>query len=134
MPPPIPPPAYGTPLPPPQPALGAPGYAAPLPTTNTYAILALVLAIMSFLLCPIVPAIFALVMAGVGKREITASGGSQTGESMVTVARVLSWVNIGLATVLIIIFVVFVVFLAANASSISSVIQDIPTQGSVPAN
>jgi hypothetical protein len=135
LPPPLlPPPLYGVALPSPLAPVRAAGYAAPLPTTNTYAIVALVLAIMSFLLCPIVPAIFALVLAGTGKRQITASGGQQTGEGMVTAARVLSWLNIGLATLLVIIFVVIAVFLAGTASGVSSVITNLPTPGPVPTN
>jgi hypothetical protein len=107
---------YGTPppYPPPpaydQPAGYGPGYGAPpmygpgygAPATDGTAIAALILAISSFVVCPVIPAIIALVLAGNAKRTIAASGGAKTGEGLVTAARVISWVNIALAVVVII--------------------------------
>ncbi len=68
-----PPPGYGPPpgySPPP--GYGY-GYPAP-PSTEGNAIAALILAIASFLVCPVIPAIIALVLAGSAKRNILASG------------------------------------------------------------
>ena len=65
--------------------------------TETKAIVALVLAIGSFLVFPIVPAIVALVLAGKARRDIDASGGRLTGAGLVTAAKVVAWVNLGLA-------------------------------------
>lgn len=101
------PPPYGQPYGPPpygaQPGYGpVPGYGAPpiygpgygAPVTEGTAIAALCLAIASFFVCPVIPAIIALVLAGNAKRSIAASGGAKTGAGLVTAARVISWANI----------------------------------------
>ena len=98
--PPPPPGGYG---PPPPGGYGAPppgGYGYPYPParrTESNAIAALVLAILSFVVCPVIPAIVALFLANSAKANIDASGGTLEGESMVTAARIIAWVNLGLA-------------------------------------
>jgi hypothetical protein len=59
----------------------------------------LLLAIGSFLICPVIPAIIALVLARTAKRNIEASGGAKTGEGMVTAAQILAWINLVLVAV-----------------------------------
>jgi hypothetical protein len=117
-----PPPPYGQP-----PGYGpVPGYGAPpiygpgygAPATEGTAIAALILAIASFLICPVIPAIIALVLAGNAKRTIAASGGAKTGAGLVTAARVISWVNIVLVVVGTIGVVIAVV--AVGHSSVST--------------
>lgn len=69
-----------------------------LPTrTDGSAVAALVLAILSFVVCPVVFAIVALFLASGARRKIRASGGALEGDSLCTAAVVLAWVNIGLA-------------------------------------
>jgi hypothetical protein len=65
-------------------------------TTSTKAIIALVLAIGSFAVFPLVPAIIALVLASGARDEIDASGGRVGGDGLVTAAKVVAWINIGL--------------------------------------
>jgi len=65
--------------------------------TDGNAIAALVLSIVSFVFCPVIPAIVALVLASSAKKNIRASGGTLEGESMATAAQVISGINIGLA-------------------------------------
>ncbi len=77
--------------------------------TEGNAIAALVLSIVSFVVCPLIPAIVALFLASTAKRNIDASGGMLDGASMVTAARVISWINIGLCVA----FVLLMVVLAA---------------------
>ena len=67
-----------------------------LPRTSSNAVVAVVLAICSFLICPVVPAIVALFLASAAGREIAASGGWVTGEGLVRGARIASWINIAL--------------------------------------
>ena len=55
------------------------------------------LSIVSFVFCPVIPAIVALFLASAAKKNIRASGGTLEGESMATAAQVISWINIGLA-------------------------------------
>jgi hypothetical protein len=93
-----PPPGY------PDPGFQTPGYAGypsyyPTRKTSGEAIGALVLALVSWVICPVIPAIVALVLAGRADAEIKAGGGWVDGAGMVTAARVLSWIHLGLAAV-----------------------------------
>ncbi len=106
--PPQPPPPYGYPPQPPPPY----GYAPPPPygttphtQTDGTAITALVLAIASFALiptfilapvCPIL-AIVALALCPSSRRKIQSSNGAVTGEGLLTAARIVAWINLGLA-------------------------------------
>lgn len=104
-------------LPPPPP----PGYTPEpvphgLPRTSSNAVVAVVLAICSFLVCPLVPAIVALFLASSAQKEIAASGGWVTGEGLVTGARIASWINIGLC-VAGILFVAIVLLAAGTSAS-----------------
>jgi hypothetical protein len=65
-----------------------------------------VLAIASFVVCPLVPAIVALVLAHTSQQKIDASGGRLTGESLNTAARVIAWINIGLVVLVVAIIVI----------------------------
>ena len=112
------PPAFG------QPPYGPPGYGPPAygqhsgygladyrgapKETESKAVVALVLAIASFVVFPLIPAIASLVMVPVARRSITASQGRLGGEGLLTAAKVFAWINIGLA-LLAVAFIVFVV-------------------------
>ena len=86
--------------------------AAPAPTTSTNAIIALVLAVLSWALCPIIPAIIALVLASMADREIAQSGGRVDGGGLVTAAKIVSWINIGVWAAGIVILGIFLLILA----------------------
>jgi len=77
----------------PQPA-AAPAFQA-VPTSSN-AIIAFVLSIVAWAICPIVPAIVALVLAQSAQREIEAGQGRVQGGGLVTAAKIISWINIGL--------------------------------------
>lgn len=119
------PPAPGYPAPAYSPAAGYPGYPPapgtaypPAPSTSTKAVIALVLAIVSWVACPIIPAIVALVLARQSDREIAASRGWVGGSGLNTASRIVSWLNIGLYGALIIglglVFLVLAVLSAAT--------------------
>jgi len=74
--------------------------------TDGNAIAALVLSIVSFTVCPVIPAIVALILASVAKKNIRASGGTLDGGSMVTAATVISWINIGLSVAAVVVIVI----------------------------
>jgi len=123
-----PPPGYGPPYGPPPgypPPYGPPpGYPPPpygygSPQTEGTAIAALVLAIASFVICPVVPAIVALVLAQSAKRNIEAARGQRSGHGLVTAARIIAWINIGLA-VLVVFLIVLIATLGTHASSTGS--------------
>ncbi|MEA2827210.1 MAG: hypothetical protein QOG43_1649 [Actinomycetota bacterium] len=80
-------------MPPPPP--GSPPYQ-PGPRTDGAAIAALILAIASFVLCPVLPAVAALFVASAGRRNIAASGGTVQGLNLCQIATVTAWVNIAL--------------------------------------
>jgi hypothetical protein len=111
-----------------QPGPGQPGYGAPpyqaygqpayggYPVgrqTEGYAIAALVLAIASFVLCPLIPAIVALVFCGTATRNIQQSGGAKEGEGLVKAAQIIAWLNVGV----VILGVILIVVLATAFSS-----------------
>ncbi|MDA2989413.1 MAG: DUF4190 domain-containing protein [Actinomycetota bacterium] len=76
------------------PAAPVPYVAAP-PTSNN-AIIAFVLSIVAWAVCPIIPAIVALVLAASAQKEIAAGQGRVQGQGLVTAAKIISWINIGL--------------------------------------
>jgi len=93
-------------------------YAQTTPTTSTMAIVGLVLAIISWLACPVVPAIIALVLAEKSRQEIAASHGAIGGEGLNTTTRIVSWINIGLfAAIIIGLGLVFLVFSVLAATT-----------------
>jgi len=85
-----------------------------MPQTNSNAIVAFVLSIVSWVICPIIAAIVALVFASKAKKEIEQSGGWQTGSGFVTAAKVISWINIAAMGLLIAFYVVFIAILIAT--------------------
>ena len=110
---PPPPPQYGYQQQPPPPygyQQQPPAYsAAPRTQTDGTAITALVLAIASFplaFICGIgvIAAIVSLALCPSARRKIEGSGGALTGESMLTAAKIVAWINIGL-TALVLVFI-----------------------------
>ena len=82
------------------PAPAAPGVAPVAgPTTSTNAIVGLVLAIVSWVVCPIIAAIVALVLAHSSDKEIKASDGTIGGAGLNTATRIIAWINIGFSIV-----------------------------------
>ena len=69
------------------------------PPTSTNAIVGLVLAIVSWVICPIIAAIVALVLAHSSDKEIKASGGTIGGAGLNTATRIIAWINIGFSIV-----------------------------------
>ena len=114
------PPSYGTPPPPPayggygQQPHGYGGYQAP--ETESQAVIALVLAIASFVVCPVIPAIVALVLANNADAAIQASGGRKTGEGLTKAARIISWIHLGLCIAGLVIVILIAVIAAASSS------------------
>ena len=88
----------------------------PAPKTSTNAIAALVLSIVAWVICPIIPAIIALVFASKADREIAASNGWVTGGGLVTAAKIVAWINIGLYGALIAIGVLVLIVAAVGGA------------------
>ena len=111
-------PAYPPPSAPAYPPPGAP--AAPATQTSSNAIIALVLAVISWAICPIIPAVVALVLASNATKEINASGGRIEGAGLVTAARIVAWINIGVFAAALVVGAFFLV-LAIVAGSVNGV-------------
>jgi hypothetical protein len=122
-PPPPPPPPTQQWGPPPGPAgyqqYGYPGYAAPRRTEGN-AIAALVLAICSFIVCPLIPAVVALFLASAAKRNIDASNGALDGEGLVTAAKIVAWIHIGILLLILAIVIVAIIVGAATSDTSTS--------------
>jgi len=92
------------------------------PATSSNGIVALVLAICSWVILPFVLgwvfAIVGLVFAGKGAREIAESEGRIGGQGFVTAARIVAWINIGVTAALAVLAVVVIaIVIAAGAMS-----------------
>ena len=98
---------------------GYPGYVAPRKTEGN-AIAALVVAIMSFVVCPLIPAVVALFLAASAKRNIDASNGALEGAGLVQAAKIIAWINIGLCVVGIALGILLIILAAASSNSNSA--------------
>ena len=99
-----------------------PAYAAPAvaPTqTSSNAIIAIILAVLSWAVCPIIPAVISLVFASMATKEIEASGGRIQGQGLVTASKIVSWINIGLWAAVVVVggFMVVLIAIAGGFSS-----------------
>jgi hypothetical protein len=92
---------------------GVPGYAPR--QTDSKAVIALILSITSWVLCPILPAVVALILAGQSNRAIDASGGQLDGRSMNTATKWVSWGNIVVMGIGLVIGLVFMLLAIANS-------------------
>jgi len=90
------------------------------PQTEGSAVAALVCSIVSFVLCPVIPAIAALVIAPGARRKIDASNGRLTGLGLLTAAKWVSWINIVLWVGFTLLFIVLIALGAMSDTGGSS--------------
>lgn len=69
------------------------------PRTSTNAVIGLVLSIISWVMCPLIAAIVALILARSSTKEIAASGGTITGAGLNTATRIIAWLNIAVSII-----------------------------------
>ena len=86
--------------------------------TESKAIIALVCAIASWVVFPLLPAIAALMIGKTARQEIERSGGRLTGDGMVTAAKVIAWVNIVLSLLVVLLFVLGFGLFAVSATGL----------------
>ena len=79
---------------------------------------ALVCGIASFLVFPLIPAIVAVVLGSSSRKEIAASGGRLTGDSLAVAGVVLGWINIVMCLLGAVLLFVVLFFWARDTSSI----------------
>jgi hypothetical protein len=80
-------------------------------------VIALILSIASFVVCPVIPAVVALVLASNARKKIAMAGGALTGGNLVTAATVVSWINIGVFALVIVAIVLIAIFGSTTDSS-----------------
>lgn len=70
------------------------------------------LSIVSWVLCPVIPAVVALVLASKAEKEIDSAPDRVSGRGLILPTRIISWINIGLYAAIIVIGGVFVLIAA----------------------
>lgn len=90
------------------------------PSTEGNAMAALIVAIASFVVCPGIAAIIALVLAGSAKRSILRSGDTREGLGIVLAARIIAWANIAVLSLVIIAVVIGVVAVNHGSAGVST--------------
>jgi quinol-cytochrome oxidoreductase complex cytochrome b subunit len=70
-----------------------------MPQQNSTALIALILAIVSFIGLSLLGAIPAVILGRNARKEIQASNGMMTGDGMAQAAVILGWINIGLSLI-----------------------------------
>ena len=104
----------------PPPVPGAQPFGAVGPrTTDSRAVIGLVCAVLSFMICPVILAVVGLILAQMSDREIEASGGRLEGQTLNKATRWVAWINIAL-TVLAVLALILWVFLYATGSVVQS--------------
>lgn len=81
------------------------------PSASGNSIAALVLSISSWVVCPIIFAIVALVFANKAEKEIAASNGTVGGGAFVTASKIVAWINIGVYSAIVILGIIALFFL-----------------------
>jgi Domain of unknown function (DUF4190) len=98
-PPPEPPAGGNYPPPPPPPPSGGMGGGAAVPQQNQKALWAMISGIVSLLCCGIILGVVAIVLSMQAKKEIAASGGSQSGDGMAQAGLITGIIGIVLSIV-----------------------------------
>jgi uncharacterized membrane protein len=83
---------------------------------NGKAVASLVLGIFGLVSCPIISSIIGLILGYQARREIAASGGWQTGESLAKAGIIIGWIGIAIYVLL---FVVIAIIAAVSSSTFS---------------
>lgn len=86
--------------------------------TDGGAIAALVLAIGSYLLLPLIGSVVALFLAAGAEQRISISGGALGGAGMVTAAKILAWVHLALLAILAVVFLVVLLVTAGGSDTL----------------
>src|SRR3970040_29536 len=67
--------------------------------TNTMALVSLIAGILGLTLFPFLGSIAAVITGNIGRKEIAASAGAETGDGMAMAGVVMGWIGIGLGVV-----------------------------------
>lgn len=103
------------------------GYEAPR-QTESKAVVGLILAIASWVVCPLITAIIALVLAGQSNRAIDASGGRLEGRSINTATKWVAWANIVVTVLALVAGLAFFAWAVTQDPSVFNDLTDPDTQ------
>jgi hypothetical protein len=94
-----------------------------VPRTDGTAIAAFICAVASFVVCPVIPAIVALVLVPTSRQKIETSGGMVQGLGLLTAAKIVAWLNLALAAaVLALIVALSIASAVRNGSNASALL------------
>jgi hypothetical protein len=85
--------------------------ATPGSKTNTMALISLIAGILGLTLFPFLGSIVAVITGNIGRKEIAASAGAETGDGMALAGVVMGWIGVGLGVVSICMICLFGVLL-----------------------
>jgi hypothetical protein len=91
-------------------------------------VIGLILAIASWVVCPLITAVIALVLAGQSNRAIAASGGRLEGRSMNTATKWVAWANIVVTVLLMVAGLIFLAFVVTTDPTVINDLSDPDTQ------
>ena len=101
-----------------EPVAALAGSAAPLARTSSDAIVAFVLSVVSWVFCPVIVAVVALIFAAKASKAIEVNGGQLSGGGLNLAAKIIAWVNIGFwAAIVVVGAFIGVVLILAGAGS-----------------
>ncbi len=69
------------------------------PSTNTMALVSLIAGIVGLTFFPFIGSIVAVITGNIGRKEIAASAGTQTGDGMAKAGLIMGWIGIGLGVI-----------------------------------
>lgn len=81
------------------------------PSTNTMALVSLIAGIVGLTILPFVGSIVAVITGNIGRKEIAASAGAQTGDGMALAGLIMGWIGVGLGVIGICLACLFLVLL-----------------------
>jgi hypothetical protein len=97
--------------------VGTAGGAVTARRTEGNAIASLILGIAAFVVCPLIPAILAVIFGNKAKQNIAADPNLE-GEGMAKAGVILGWINIGLVAAVALFIVILIVFGTATQQSL----------------
>jgi hypothetical protein len=81
------------------------------------AVAALICSIASWVVCPVAPAVVALILASNARKKIAESGGRLDGEGLCTAATIVAWINIGAAVLTGIIVIIVAIATSSDTNT-----------------
>jgi len=69
------------------------------PSTNTMALVSLIAGIAGLTIFPFIGSIVAVITGNIGRKEIVASAGGQTGDGLALAGLIMGWIGVGLGVI-----------------------------------